>query len=39
VAGIEDLYDLSQEEIARLHESEIREHIAALDPEYADLLA
>jgi HK97 family phage major capsid protein len=35
VAGIDDLYDLSQEEIAHLHESEIREHIAAIDREFA----
>jgi HK97 family phage major capsid protein len=35
VAGIEDLYDLSAEDIAALHESEIREHIAAIDREFA----
>jgi HK97 family phage major capsid protein len=32
---IDELYDLSQADIERLHESEIREHIAALDREFA----
>jgi hypothetical protein len=35
VAVIDELYDLSEAEIARLHEDEIREHIAALDREFA----
>ena len=35
MAGIEELLALTQEEIAGLHEDEIREHIAAIDREFA----